>query len=422
MSNIKVGFWRDYGKQGLQCTLSHYFAMTEYPTCCNAKTYLAYQYLAPEKKATTISNIIAVILTLALPRIYILLKRSMPNVIQFCKYLAQLSVPRWLCQVSKSLPQSIGATFGRKAPNASTQTLSLEIINQPDPGEGPERRIVTGLLDTIQHATTTESAVSQLARHHLAMPRITLRAGASTPNIFRRIWTNIIEEPRTSSYTLFFMLALFAIYIGLQAIAISSSFMVGDSAASITPAAYAYYINAGYRLQALDEIISFSAHHSYQSSLTESALSYAALCYQSAGPPTSCGMTLTRNIPYSILDDNLCPFPAHSMCKFGNDSTHTLDTGFIDAGILGINSASNFEFRRRTTCSPVLDDENFVRLRNVSKNVAEINYLYAGLSIFDSRSMLSERRHRDYNELLDSVSGHNDNVPDTFLNKAYDVR
>lgn len=388
----------------------------------NTKSHLAYQYLIPEKKATTISNIIAVVLTLALPRIYILLKGSMPKIIQFYKYLAQLNVLHWLFQLSKPLPQKIRAFFGRKAPNASTQTSDLELVNGPHASEDPERRILTGLLDTIQHARTTESAVSELARHHLAMPRIALRAGASNRHIFPRIWRNIVDEPRASSYTLFSMLALFAIYIGLQAIAISSSFMVGDSAATITPAACAYYINARYRLIFLDEILSFSAHHSYQSSLTELALSYAASCYQSARSPTSCGVTLTRNIPYSILDNNPCPFPAHTMCKFGNDSTQAMDTGFINARTLGINSASNFEFRRRTTCSPVLDDERFVRVRNVSRNVAQISYLYAGYAIPHSRSILSERRHRHYNVLLDSFSGQNIKVPDTFLSKAYDVR
>ena len=271
----------------------------------------------------------------------------------------------------------------------------------------------------------------------------TIRVGTSGPNAFRRIWINIIDEPRRSTYILFCMLSLFAIYVGLQTIAISSSFMIGGSAATIKRGVCANYINIEPLGWDLDVIHAFSAHHSYHNSLAESALSYATSCYQTAKTSTSCDIALTRSLPYNISTNSSCPFPAPTMCKLGDDFVHTLDTGFINARSLGINSASNFEFRRRTTCSPVIDNSTFVQPKTSSDNVTvRIQYLYGpewtgwtdvrraaggphirGRYRYPSRySIKSETRHADYNERVDSGSGTNYDVPDTYLNKAYDVQ
>lgn len=404
--------------------------------CCDAEIDLAYQYLVPEKRATTISNIVAVALTLALPRVYILLKRCIPSILHLYHHLAQLHLLRRFCQVSKLIAKNTGAFFRRKPLNASAEEHDLEHTTgsspaalQSSPADPPDNRLIIGLCGTIQQATTTENAVSQLARHHLAMPPI--RVGTSSPNAFRQVWTNIRDEPRGSTYILFSMLSLFAIYIGLQTISISSSFMIGGSAATIKQAACAVYITRQHALTKLDEIMAFSARHSYQSSLSESALSYAASCYQTARTSTSCDIALTRSIPYHLSTTSSCPFPAPTMCKLGNDSVHTLDTGFINARILGINSASNFEFRRRTTCSPVLDNNEFVWLETSSNNkTVHIGYLYGTgwkhMWRRDSRrsrySIFDEVRHADYNDRIDQDSGVDNDNPDLFLNKAYDVQ
>ena len=414
MSDIKAGFWQDHDFRGSQC--EHYVSLSAI-----VDITIAYQYLIPEKRANLISNAIAVTLTLALPRVYILFKRSIPSLLNFLNWIVQLEFLSWLRQASSSIFEKIHGRLGRTSSSTLSVETPVELNAASYPDEDRERRILTGTLATIQGSTTTEDAVSQLARRHLAMPRLTIGDDALHPHSLRRTFENIAMEPGASGYILLFMFLLFAIYIGIQVIAVSSSFIIGGSAATIKSGACAYYVTGNWTNDW--EIISFSAHHRHQSSLTELALTYAEACYQSTESTTPCPMAATRSIIHNTSTSSSCPFPNESMCKFGNKSVFAMDSGFVQASRLGINSARRFEFRRRTTCSPVLDNETFVDSHNVSENVVEIRYLYQDNPEHrDSLYTFRERRHLDYNKLLDQFSGINHLSPDMFLNKAYDVQ
>lgn len=399
-------------------------ACFDYDLWYNADIDLAYQYLVPAKRASTISNMVAVILTLALPRIYIILKRSVPKILLLCKLLGELNVLLWCKKNLRCFARKAATVFYPKSAGTSIEGIDLTLSRVSHPRQESQHRILTGILDTLQRATTTESAIQHLARHHLAMPNIALRADAFRPHILSRIGTNNIDEPKASTYTLFSMLSLFAEHVNLLTISISSNFILGSYAAIIKQAACGCYTTKdSYGGFGPDVILGFSAHHSHQSSLTESALSNAASWYKEAGSSTFWDTALRRNILYQILVNNSCPFPESGMCKYGNNSVYSLDTGFIDARVLGINSAKNFEFRRRTTCSPVLDNDHFVQLETVSDNILEIRYSY-GMDFYkeSSSDVFRERRHKDYNKLLDSGSGLDSDIQDRFLNKAYDVQ
>ena len=54
-----------------------------------------------------------------------------------------------------------------------------------------------------------------------------------------------------------------------------------------------------------------------------------------------------------------------------------MDTGFLEASVLRINTGSSFEFRRRTTCAPVEDNGAYVKTINISRDEVEIEYRYA---------------------------------------------
>ena len=115
------------------------------------------------------------------------------------------------------------------------------------------------------------------------------------------------------------------------------------------------------------------------------------------------------------------------MCKFGNSAVFTMDSGFVNANILGINSKRPFEFRRRTTCSPLIDNQRVVQSRNISRLIVELTYRYDALrnsTGWGARDFYTfrERRYLYYNEYLDSQSGRDSRITDVRYENAYDVR
>ena len=280
---------------------------------------------------------------------------------------------------------------------------------------------------TLQESTSAEDALSRLARRHLAMPRLEIGINLLSPHNFQRVLENFLEDPRSVGYIFVVMLLLFAILIGLQAIAISSSFIIGSSAATIKEGACTYYVDKnsyvpGSFVPPFAGITTpFSVYHDLEKILTESAFSYADTCYKSTTSVASCPYTLTRSIPHTVLINNNCPFPAKNMCKLGNSSVITMDSGFVDARILGINSPSNFEFRRRTHCSPVLDNELFVQAENISENMIEIKYRYGGHNKYqehDGQLLLRERRHIYSNSSTLRLNTRANSPPDMYFSKT----
>ncbi len=391
----------------------------------------ALQYLVPESKANVLSNTIAIALTLALPRIFILLKRSLPGLLNLYRRIVQLDTLWRLHRAFRSISDKVRTTLGRDRPHSSVEVAAFE-LNATSHSEGnQERRILAGMAATLQESASAEDALSRLARRHLAMPRLKIGVNLLSSHSFQRVLENFLDDPRSVGYIILVMLLLFAIFIGLQAIAISSSFIIGSSAATIKEGACTYYvynkpfIPGTYVPPTLGFTTPFSVYHDLEKILTESALSYADTCYESTKSVASCPYTLTRSIPHTVSINNECPFPAKNMCKLANSSVITMDSGFVDARILGINSPSNFEFRRRTHCSPVQDNELFVRAENISENLIEIKYRYGEHNEYqehDGQLLLRERRHIYSSSLTLRFDTWANSPPDMYFNKIYDVR
>ena len=390
----------------------------------------AFQYLVPESKANVLSNTIAIALTLALPRIFILLKRSLPGLLNLYRRIVQLDTLWRLHRAFSGISDKVRTALGRDCPRSSVEAAAFE-LNATTHSEGnQERRILAGMAATLQESASAEDALSRLARRHLAMPRLKIGVNLLSPHSIQRVLENFLEEPRSVGYIILVMFLLFAIFIGLQAIAISSSFIIGSSAATIKEGACAYYLHwpsvpGTYIPPHAGFMTPFSVTHDLEKILTESALSYADTCYESTKSVASCPYTLTRSIPHTVSINNECPFPAKNMCKLANSSVITMDSGFVDARILGINSPSNFEFRRRTHCSPVLDNELFVQAENISENMIEIKYRYGEHNEYqehDGQLLLRERRHISSNSFTLRFDTWTNPPPDMYFNKIYDVR
>ena len=104
-------------------------------------------------------------------------------------------------------------------------------------------------------------------------------------------------------------LLFFNVFIGVQVVAISSNFIIGDSKAHMQKRNCAYYILSGLRV---DNIEWFSSHHNHQSVLTESALDYKATSCDSGDSRYSFAPPLTaliHSLPHDTLIGKPCLLP-----------------------------------------------------------------------------------------------------------------
>ncbi|KAI9775308.1 MAG: hypothetical protein M1839_001292 [Geoglossum umbratile] len=94
---------------------------------------------------------------------------------------------------------------------------------------------------------------------------------------------------------------------------------------------------------------------------TAAAESYARNCYE-AENIADCNRLASRKLEWKATHNASCPF-ASEICLEGENSALTLDTGHIPFSKLGINMASQYSFRRLSTCSP-LNNDPFIYPRN----------------------------------------------------------
>ena len=335
---------------------------------------VAYQYLVSDKTAAATSNAIAVTLTLALPRLYILIKRSVPHLVKFYKRNAHFLTLYLSLDPLKDLVYKVRRFIGPTTPTVTTEDTLLEMGRiESSAVQEQHRRIFTGFQQTLQESLNSEDAVSQLAQRHLAMARLTVD-NVSLHGV-RRIIDNFAEDPKAFALISACMLLFFAICLGLQVVAISSTFIIGDSAALVKEGRCAYsisrkddYWNAGYERP--------NSRHGVYGDLTEEALKYAESCYSGRLSVAECRGVLTQTLPYNITSNSTCPFPAKDMCSLGENSGYSLDTGFLDSKILGFNTRINFQLRRRTTCAPIVQNSTFLTISNISMDEVKIRYLY----------------------------------------------
>lgn len=105
---------------------------------------------------------------------------------------------------------------------------------------------------------------------------------------------------------------------------------------------------------------------------------YARTCYNSPDPtgPFSCKVFYNQSLAYTTKTHQPCPFASSELCHDGLYSAVSFDTGYIDAGVIGINSPNTYKFRRTTTCSPLNMSESYVQRSSASTNDTAYYYYY----------------------------------------------
>jgi hypothetical protein len=89
---------------------------------------------------------------------------------------------------------------------------------------------------------------------------------------------------------------------------------------------------------------------------------YARNCYGDANALQSlrCDFFYNQKIKYEAAPSWDCSF-AEEVCLPRQRSTITFDTGYVDINQIGINSKHPYKFRRRTNCSALSVEDQFVR-------------------------------------------------------------
>ena len=113
---------------------------------------------------------------------------------------------------------------------------------------------------------------------------------------------------------------------------------------------------------------------------TESA-EYARRCYGEGTSSDGCDLFVQRDISYTTIQNDRCPFRDDSVCYGGANSAFTLTTGAVSAQSLGINTKRRYEFLRSTTCTPLNMNSTFITSKQVG-NLTVYSYHYGATPSF----------------------------------------
>lgn len=226
-------------------------------------------------------------------------------------------------------------------------------------------RIGSGIMTTIYNASTLEEAAVQIARKHLAMRRNTVgedhQPDGSRPTISAYVIENLKQDTWSFALISALVLMLFGLFIGEQVVAIFvAGIMSGSTGLSTSPDCGNWigdYNLAGHDLFLYQSIALAAAQ--------ERATLYVENCYGNNTALEACNLYYNRTISYSEEHNASCPFLG-GVCLYGQNSAYALDTDYVDSNVLGINAAKRYQFKRRTTCSPIVMNSSYINYRNVA--------------------------------------------------------
>jgi hypothetical protein len=231
-------------------------------------------------------------------------------------------------------------------------------------------RITFGVSDSIATANTFTSAAGRIVEGHLAMPPLRLPTNdrPTRQNKIANMLTNFRQDPWTFTWLSGVAILLFLITIGQQIIAISTAFIITNSAALLySPFCGVwftdYYSNPTIRFTYPSEDENpppWETNTNIQNERDLKSVSYAETCYSEHARDGECSYYYKPTIPFKEINNSSCPF-ADSTCLYGNTGAYTVDTGYLDSSVLGFNEPVRCEFRMKSTCSPIRPDEPYVR-------------------------------------------------------------
>lgn len=301
-----------------------------------------------------VSNVVAVALTLSLPRLMV-----------FIKLLAafiEKKIQRRNQSDGRLHVHSQEERFRQQIVTPESPTLIELMSPQPAHGRPSNSAVPTGFIEELAHAVTTshsvENAGGRIWRDYVFVN--SAHAPSLTPmsNILARIrnFTRYFNDNRREvSISLILVVFFFSLFAGYQSIAICASRIVGPSIArSTNPYAGSWFSDILDAEHMLNTSL-FPIVNDLHSSMAFKAKAYAEKCYEPDLPPRECATFYTPRIPYNESHNVSCPFQG-DMCLEGPNSAYELDTGFLKATLLGINEEQTVHFRMWKICAPIVVD------------------------------------------------------------------
>ena len=384
---VQTGLWIDYSFPSWRSgsALSH--ATTPLILLLDVKI------LVSEEHAQMISNTVAIALALTLPRLWV-----------FIKLLVPVASEKWKsfqAFFTKSAIQIRGTR--QRSGNPSThhesgQASNVEMERLDPPAEVHQARIASRLGNVFMEASNFENAAGRLIRH-LAMPQIALADNTNPAGGFldgaRRVLRNFRDSPLTFTWISILALLLFGSFIGQQILAISAASILSDSTAlSTSPHCGAWSPDEQGIYSGNNSI--FEPIQSHYKQRGQTAIGYAETCYSPEAKVEQCRYVYQPHIMFHEFHNVSCPFLG-DVCLLKNNSAFALDTGYLDAEVLGINEPERVQFRLTKVCAPLVVNESYIETRKVdNEGSLQITYRYEYPLYSDRNTTFQEEYPKDW--------------------------
>ena len=304
--------------------------------------------LVSDYHASILSNTVAMALTLAGPRLWILLKAFV------C----------WIYEKHRARKRRFSLNPGLFRETASD--VFLDRRQRPILESGFHMHTAAAPRHdqlTENNMTTSESSHSELGAACDVLGNVweQLRAGRvqlptrSTPHRGRfsiyfkkletcweeaaRVWRNFLYQPMDIAISLLFSAILIGIFVAESTGSVLSASIVSDTVA-VASSSRCFIPWSGFLGQ------------------YRRATIYGQQCYDKPQGSDGCNYFFSQEIPYNELLNDTCPF-SNDLCGTGLNGSYTLDTEYIDSASIGINAAKPPVFRRKVTYAPYIADDEY---------------------------------------------------------------
>lgn len=163
-----------------------------------------------------------------------------------------------------------------------------------------------------------------------------------------KLWTNFLQHPVDIVTSILMSVVLVGLFVAESSGSIASARIVSDTTAKIHSSKCSILPFRGVKYPIYDPPI-------FQASR------YAQKCYDAPLGSEGCNDFYNQSIGFMERSNDTCPFSGN-VCAQGRYSALTFDTGYVHANTIGLNVAQNFNFRRSTTCAPLVPDYQEIRI------------------------------------------------------------
>lgn len=299
------------------------------------------QFLVSQSHASILSNLVAVALTLAGPRLWILIKAFLLSTVDiFTRYRRS----------RERHPPPFDLPLPLRSPTAPC--CGMGISTQPQRSQhtpshpGRQSHLEHDTLEATQTSHSELGAALKIIRslwHCLRSGSIKLSTGTHPTyrwpknlrimKSFTITWKNLLRRPIDVLASLLLSSLFVGIFVAESTFSVLSAKIVGDTTALGS-----------------SPNCSISPRWNF-SHFQPNAFDYSQRCYRTRNGIGDCNSFYNQTIGYTETTTK-SPF-AKEIRLEAEDSALTFDTGVVDAKVIGINSAHKYQFRRTAICIPL---------------------------------------------------------------------